>query len=464
MKASTVIALAVAILAPSTVLAGGSNPTPDGKIKNVVLLCMENRSFDNLLGYWARTRKGVDGIPNNSCNTLSSTGKVICAEDKAIYVNLDPNHETIDVTEQIYGKGVDTLKASSSGAIPTMSGFIDVNSRTWNTTDPAVLRQAIDGYNPKDVPISAALASEYAVFDRWFSSVPGPTYPNRLFLYSATANGEWKNDIGKTILGFPQKSIFGAMEDKGLTWKNYFGIVPTSIFMKDARQIKDILTKLKPMSSFYDDAKNGELPNFSFIDPIMFQLPGFQANDNHPPHNVARGEELLKNVYEALRQSPQWNETLFVVTYDENGGFWDHVAPPFNVPIPDAASQASTVFKADRLGARVPTLVISPWIKKGRVVSKPNGPTSTSEFEHSSVAATMKNIFKFDSFLTKRDAWAGTFDFLVNELDAPRTDCPWTLPEAPLPDQALMAAEAEDDDSVEEYEALLTVFKSLPGA
>ncbi|KAI8841339.1 phosphoesterase family-domain-containing protein [Chytridium lagenaria] len=439
MKVASILSVALSMIvmaiAPSDVLAGGgSKPVVvEGKIKTVVVLVMENRSFDHYLGYWARTRQGVNGMPVDACNTITATGKKICAQDTAIYINKDPNHETLNVTEQIYGAGVDTLKAAKINAVPTMSGFADVNSRAWETTDPSIVRQAMDGYNPRNVPVTAALASEFAVFDRWFCSVPGSTYPNRLFIYSATSNGRYENSIGDVILGFPQKSIFGAIEEKGLTWKNYTAN-PHLHLHERRRQISDLTSKIKTM---------------------------VHTNDNHPPHNVARGELLVKNIYEALRQSPQWNETLFLITYDENGGFYDHVAPPSNVPIPDDASAASPIFRHDRLGSRVPTLAISPWIKKGRVVTKPNGPTPTSEFEHSSISATLKNIFKLDAFLTKRDAWAGTFDFLVDELSTPRTDAAWTLPDAPAVDQAFVALEENDADSVEEYEVLKEVMDKL---
>ncbi|KAJ3102990.1 hypothetical protein HDU97_010428 [Phlyctochytrium planicorne] len=464
MKFSAVIAVAaaaaIASFAPE-VSAGGKATVPSGKIKNVVLLVLENRSFDNMLGYWARTRPNVDGVLDNSCNILASTGAKICSTDQQIYINKNPSHDTVPVTEEIYGKGANTLNAASTG-VATMSGFIDIAEKEWNTSDPTILRQVMDGYNPRDIPITATLASEYAVFDRWFSSMPGPTYPNRLFLYSATSNGRIDNDKLTTLKGYPQKSIFGALDQAKITWKNYFGLVPTSIMLKDTRNIPDILTKLKPMSSFYEDARKGRLPSFSFIDPILFEIPGFKANDNHPPHNVAYGELLVKNVYEAVRQSPQWNSTLLLITYDENGGFWDHVPPPSkDIPIPDDASAANPTFKFDRLGARVPTIAISPWVQRGRVVTKPNGPTPNSEFEHSSVSATLKKLFNLPSFLSKRDAWAGSFEFLFDEVKEARTDCVWELPEAPGVAAEEKSGEGEDDDSVEEYEAFVQVFKGM---
>ncbi|KAJ3102991.1 hypothetical protein HDU97_010429 [Phlyctochytrium planicorne] len=463
MRLESIIALTAVILtafAPVDVDAGAAKTGAlNGKIKNVVLLVMENRSFDNVLGYWARTRPNVNGIPDKACNTLSSKGIDICSTDKQVFVNLNPKHETEFVTREIYGKDAETFSAGTTRT-PTMAGFVDVMEGTWNTSDPNLLRQVMDGYNPKDIPITATLASEYAVFDRWFSSLPGPTFPNRLFLYSATSNGEIGNDKFQTLKGFPQKSIFGALDQAKVSWKNYFGIVPTSIMVRDARASTNVLTKLRPMSSFYDDARKGNLPSFSFIDPILFDMPGFQANDNHPPHNFANGEQLIKNVYEAVRQSPQWNSTLLLITYDENGGFWDHVPPPSkDIPAPDDISANSKEFRFDRLGPRVPTIAISPWVQRGRVISKPNGPTPSSEFEHSSVSGTLKNIFGLPNFLTKRDAWAGTFDFLFDEVQAARTDCPWSLPDAPSTTH--VPGQEEDDDSVEEYEAFVDAFKGI---
>ena len=113
------------------------------------------------------------------------------------------------------------------------------------------------------------------------------------------------------------------LEENNISWRNYFGIVPTSIFMHDVRNIKNLFTKMKPMHAFYDDARRGSLPQFSYIDPVLLSAPGFPGNDNHPPHDVARGELLVKNIYEAIRNGPQWESTLFLITYDEHGGYYD---------------------------------------------------------------------------------------------------------------------------------------------
>ncbi|KAI9204590.1 phosphoesterase family-domain-containing protein [Polychytrium aggregatum] len=425
---------------------------------NVVVLCMENRSFDHLLGWWAKTRQdvAVDGVPAGAHNVLSQNGMVIDALPNASYIQQSPDHSVAGVTTELYGLGANTMNPGPNPA--TMSGFVDANSIEWNSTDPSILHMAMDGYNTSALPITFTLANEYAVFDKWFAAVPGPTFPNRLFLTSGTSQGMYFNDAKQIAEGFPQKSIFGHLQDNSVSWKNYYGQFPTSLVFKDVRNIIDILFKIRPMSSFYDDAREGNLPAFSYIDPILLSLPGVNANDNHPPHDVALGELLVKNVYEALRASPQWKQTLFIITYDEHGGFWDHVPPPTkNVPSPDNVSNSSTFFRFDRLGVRVPTIMISPWIKKGRVVSYPqNGPTPDSQFEHSSLPATLNKYFNLNGFLTARDAWAAPFDFITNELSAPRTDCPATLPNPPKVSPQNFVKDAEG-----QWTEIITIAESL---
>ena len=166
---------------------------------------------------------------------------------------------------------------------------------------------------------------------------------------------------------------------------------------------------------------------------------------------------MIKQVYEALRAGPKWNETLFIVTYDEHGGFYDHVAPPSKgIPAPDDSKSYPDEFDFQRLGLvcflffvdrshilsthththsqRIPTLLISPWIERGKIISAPSSsqkPTNTSEFDLTSIPATMKHMFGLNDFLTKRDAWAASFDDVFSELEKPRDDCIEKLPEVP---------------------------------
>lgn len=154
---------------------------------------------------------------------------------------------------------------------------------------------------------------------------------------------------------------------------------------------------------------------------------------------MARGERLHKDLYEALRAGPKWNRTLFLILYDDAGGFYDSVVPPVNVPADEspctvdpgcARTGNGPLFDFKRLGLRVAALLMSPWIPKNAVFQKAAGPYNDSEFDLTSVCATAKNLFNLSEFLTKRDEWAGSFDELLT-LDQPRTDTPMHLPEAP---------------------------------
>ncbi|RLN24858.1 hypothetical protein C2845_PM07G03730 [Panicum miliaceum] len=401
--------------------ASAARPSP---IKNVVVLALENRSFDHMLG-WTRRLLGlpVDGLTGAECNpnspsaANSSAAASICVSaDADLVVPDDPGHSFEDVLEQVFGN------ISAAAARPSMSGF--VRSALLSS---AVMR----AFRPSLLPAFSALAPAFAVFDRWFSSIPGPTQPNRLFLYSATSRGAVAHDKLDLLLGYPQRTVFDSLAADGRDFAVYFKTIPTVLFYRRLRALRYAARSFHRYdAAFKDHARRGVLPALSVIEPRYFDLTGTPADDDHPAHDVANGQRLVKDVYEALRASPQWNQTLLIVTYDEHGGFYDHVATPTaGVPSPDGIrGPPPFFFKFDRLGVRVPTIMVSPWIKRGTVVGRPAGPTDTSEFEHSSIPATLKKILNLSSdFLTKRDAWAGTFEHIFTELDEPRTDCPGSL-------------------------------------
>ena len=149
--------------------------------------------------------------------------------------------------------------------------------------------------------------------------------------------------------------------------------------------------------------------------------------------DVSEGQKLFKRVYEILRKSPLWNDTLLLITYDEHGGFYDHVPTPLDgIPNPDGLVSEDPPFTFDRLGVRVPTVAISPWIPKGLVVHEPtDGPTPTSHYDHASIPATIRKLFNISEPLTARDAWSAPFDHILS-LSEPRTDCPMTMPDVPF--------------------------------
>lgn len=223
----------------------------------------------------------------------------------------------------------------------------------------------------------------------------------------------------------------------GMVWANFMAYLNTPEGVEGTH----------PMEQFYHDAATGNLPTYSFIEPRVFLNTSNTGpsrglpNHQHPVSSVREGERLYKNIYEALRQGPAWNHTLFVLTYDEHGGFYDHVHPPTEgIPHPGDginAKDPTGKYNYNRLGIRIPTLLISPWIaKKGTLIHEPQihqKPTSTSQWELSSIPATMKKLFNLNGYLTKRDAWAATFEDLLldNDLTEPRQDCPLTLPDVP---------------------------------
>ena len=177
------------------------------------------------------------------------------------------------------------------------------------------------------------------------------------------------------------------------------------------------------------DVSSHTLSQFSFLQPQMdtYSTP---PNWQHPDASIKLGEQLIKDVYEAVRNSDYWNETALIITYDEHGGFFDHVTPPqIGIPSPDGVV-APDGFTFDRLGIRIPTVLISPWVPKGHIEHRARGPQLTSEYDHTSIMATCNKIFGIDEHLTARSEWAGTFEHLFSE-SSPRTDCPNKLAELP---------------------------------
>jgi len=223
--------------------------------------------------------------------------------------------------------------------------------------------------------------------------------------------------------------------EDGYNWVNYFQEVPSTMVHKYPRRvINDGNDHLRHYSRFKEDMINGNLPPLSYVDPRYYDFPDAPQNDNHPDNaDVTEGEKLLKDIYETLRRSPQWNSSLLIITYDEHGGFFDAVSTPFNVPNPDDIIHED--FNFDRLGVRIPTIMVSPWIRRGTVVHRAppaQQPFNNSEYEIASIPATINKMWGLTSdYLTKRDAWASTFEQLFDELTEPRTDAPLTLPEVP---------------------------------
>ncbi|PKA53122.1 phospholipase C [Apostasia shenzhenica] len=404
----------------------------ENPIKTVVVLVQENRSFDHMLG-WMKSLNpeisGVTGSETNPVSTADSASATVSFGDKSEYVDPDPGHAIQDIYEQLYGVPfvAGETPITPAGVVPPMNGFVQQAERQEKGMSAAVM----NGFRPDAVPVYRELVAEFAVCDRWFASVPASTQPNRLFVHSATSSGMTSNDTKKLVEGLPQKTIFDSLEDAGFSFGIYYQYPPSTLFYRNLRRLKYVERFHQYDVSFKQDCKEGKLPNYVVVEQRYFDLKILPGNDDHPSHDVAEGQNFVREVYEALRSGPQWNQILFVVIYDEHGGFYDHVPTPVGVPSPDGlVGPPPFNFAFDRLGVRVPAIFVSPWIEKGTasVIHRPSGPEPSSEFEHSSIPATVKKIFNLKEFLTKRDAWAGTFDVVLTRT-TPRTDCPLTLPE-----------------------------------
>lgn len=298
----------------STRLASTSSKSFLGKIKHVIVLMLENRSFDHFFGFSKPDLdvNGLSGKEFNYENVKDKSSKKIYVSKDAPYINeCDPDHSTPATKEKLENN---------------MGGFVSFeNARGHKNLNYCDVMRT---FTPEKLPVLTSLAKEFAIMDEFFCSHPGPTWPNRMFCLSGTSAGStetgtwYHNNVGSL---FPQRTIFDQVSAAGLEWRNYYNDTPWELFMES---IAHSPSNVKNLESFFDDAKNGQLPNYAWINPRsgVNMTTGLGSQDQHPDHDVALGERYIKDIYEALRASPQWNETLFIVTYDEHGMF----CPPFS--------------------------------------------------------------------------------------------------------------------------------------
>lgn len=390
-------------LTPAELLAG---------IETVVVLMMENRSFDHYLGalrldpsYAARAE--LDGLRGDEMN-MSSAGMPVRVFSTKNRTPKDPPH------------GWDACHAQWNGG--KNDGFVQAHAGAGSEA-PEVM-----GYHDRAaIPYYHALADRYTVCDRWFCSVMGPTWPNRYYLHAATSFGKKDNS---SILDGSVLTLWDRLRDKGIAGKNYAaGIVA----FYAGGFLGKLLAGVNPtarLDDFFADAKAGTLPPFCMIDP------DFQKNDDHPSHDINLGQALIASVVAALAASPQWSKSLLVITYDEHGGFFDHVSPP-------AVEDERPEFK--QLGFRVPTLVIGPTVRRGHV--------SHTLFEHSTLAATLRTRFGITS-LNRRMELAADLSSCIDPMLVKNPQPPPTgLPKLTINLRA--ALESAEASSQEELTALL---------
>jgi phospholipase C len=267
-------------------------------------------------------------------------------------------------------------------------------------------------YSADQVPVISQLAQAYAVCDRWFASAPCQTWPNRFFLHTGTANGYQNN----SPVHFPymMDTIFNRLSDHNQEWGIFYHDFPQSLTLS---KLWTHLDRFRFFSEFKELANQGQLPAYSFIEPRFFTNPENLPNDQHPPHHVGLGEDLIADVYNTVRQSPNWPNTLLIIIYDEHGGCYDHVSPPASVPPDEKEHQP---FNFNRYGVRIPAVLISPYIKPGTIL-RPDESTATRKaypYDHTSVIATLSKCFNLGAPLSERDAVAPDLEKVLN-LDQP---------------------------------------------
>jgi phospholipase C len=406
-------------------------------IKNVVILVMENRSFDNLLG--GQKLKGLENPVNTGpyCNPYNLTNPAAgqaCSGPKDFdSIANDPDHAIYGNNLQFYGSFVPDNAAIAAGTLkPTMQGFVQEQLRLYNSkVNTSVLaEQVLNYYTEEQVPVLTELVQNFVTFNHWHSDVPGPTDPNRIALVAGSSFGHGSNDAAFTAKGFNQPNIFDSLTKGGHEWRNYHdpagGTGPEAQWFQSTYNA-GLQGHVVNIDQFYVDAKAGNLTSLSFLNPSCC---GVGTTSMHPAGLISAGEQLIKQVYEALRASPQWESSLFILTFDETGGFADHVPPPL-VPRPDNLTYTATTpsggahtFLFDRLGGRIPTLLISPWVGKGVVEQqKKNAAGKVVSYSATSILRTLGLLWDFQPYNPRVEA-APSFEHL---LQPKVRDTPMTL-------------------------------------
>lgn len=399
------------------------------QIDHVVVLMLENRSFDSLLGRLYQDRSDFDGLKGDESNVANEKTYQVWASgsDGALDTHIptpDPAELFTDMSEQIFGPG------GGDGKTATMSGFA-ANYAKVAGSDPA---NVMHYYTPEQVPVISTLARSFGVSDRWHASAPNQTWPNRFFAHCGTARG-YVNNMPLHV-PYVMHTVFNRLTDKQRSWRIYFHDIPQSGTL--ARIWSELPEHLYLFEDhFMADAMAGRLPNYSFIEPRYFACPAVNRppNDEHPPHDVMLGERLIARCYDALRNGPGWDRTLFIITYDEHGGLYDHVPPPAAVS-PD--NHFPDGFKFDRFGVRVPAVLVSPWIPAGSVIR----PAGETPFDHTSIIATLRQLFGIES-LTNRDGAAPDVLHALS-LSEPSNAGPTHLPLPALPPTPRAIIDAAD--------------------
>ncbi len=412
-----------------------------GEITNIFVLLLENRSFDHMLGFSSIT--GTDAVTGGATKVEGLSGEERNSHRGAWHyvrspfhepIPVDPAHEFLDVLEQLCGTQAVYAPGKNYPKINN-SGFVSDYAHSHSKDEGNATRnygQIMHGFTAEQLPVLNALARNFAVCDGWHASLPGPTFPNRLFAMGASSAGLDHSPATAELLTwetfdgfvFPHGSIFDALKDQygEEAWRIYAGSrFPLVSALKGIS-----LTDIRGVDHLANDLRAGAYPyRFTWIEPdygdmVFGTFRG--GTSQHAMDNVAGGEKLIKQVYEAIRNSPLWESSLLIVTWDEHGGFYDHVAPgtvaaPADTRVGSKYNKYGFTFR--QLGVRVPAVVVSPRIARGTIDHR--------LYDHSSIPKTIEMAFGLKS-LTQRDAAANSAGALLT-LPAARNDTQETLPQ-----------------------------------
>lgn len=411
------------------------------QIDHLIVVMLENRSFDNMCGWLYGQGRGTPKafLPNGKNDPYEGLNdKLFNPVDPAYFdgkevelypvfphanatdmPNPDPMEDYSNVNYQLFGP-----EAPSQNPKWGNLGFAINYKKASGANIPV---QIMEPFSPDQVPVISALAKNYAICDRWYSSVPSDTWPNRSFVHAGTSNGNVVNGNPPNPLDWNVDTIFNVLEATGMSWKVYCdtALVPSLTYSMFPRLWPYALNRFAHFDDFKEDCRNGSLPRYTFLEPSFVENP----NDEHPPHDVVAGEQFLFDIWTAVSTSPKWNKTLLLITYDEHGGTYDHVMPPWGATPPDMkSSPGQQGFEFDRLGVRVPMIAISPWIQEGSVFRT----DSSVPYDHASIPATLRdwlNIPEAKMLTSLRVRKAPTLGQVLT-LTEPRTELPAILPPA----------------------------------
>jgi phospholipase C len=417
------------------------------KINHFVILMQENRSFDHMFGFATppagQTIDNLAALPALPENPLdpakaASAGNPSFPASQpapfAVHDKNGPSHSFNAVNTQLAGDAQGPTSrnpASNNGFVKSYASSLRSHTRN---VPKSVIGEVMQSFAPDQLPAINQLAQEFCLCDAWYCEVPGPTMPNRMFIHAATSEGYVHNVFSRP---FSSKTVYELFEEKGLTWAIYFHDLNEVMQFRKLSQTPDHFRRFDRYAS---DVAAGTLANYSFICPRFNNTTDSSgntlfANSQHAPEDVRFGDLLIADVYDYLAANPTiFNQTVLVITYDEHGGFFDHVIPgpapsPDGIDSPNPDDQANFLvpsFSFDRIGVRVPTIIVSPWIGKGIVEHR--------TLQHTSVIKTVTEIFGLEGPLNERDKSANSFADLFDKFADPRADMPAKLTRPSLED------------------------------